>query len=118
MRERERERGREREREGGRKGDTQSFSDVTFFSENCSKSRFEDCTAWNGLNDLDIEGTFIWDHSNASLSFTNWHTGEPSVAAPAQAPTRDCGDIFKGGTWNDRTCSHLNWFICEKQFEQ
>ncbi|XP_078330887.1 C-type mannose receptor 2-like [Crassostrea virginica] len=87
-------------------------------NENCSTIRFQDCTAWNGLNDLDIEGTFIWDHSNASLSFTNWHAGEPSVAAPAQAPTRDCGEIFRGGTWNDRTCSHVNWFICEKQFEQ
>ena len=85
-------------------------------SENCDLSVFSDCTAWTGLNDLDIEGRYIWDHSNASLTFTNWHPKEPSLSKPEQALSRDCIDILRGGVWNDRPCTHLNWVICEKQF--
>ena len=83
---------------------------------NCFSHTYEDCTAWTGLNDLDIEGTYVWDHSNASLTFTNWHGREPSPIGLDQAQTRDCIDILRGGGWNDRPCSYLNWFICEKTF--
>ncbi|XP_078330886.1 low affinity immunoglobulin epsilon Fc receptor-like [Crassostrea virginica] len=86
---------------------------------NCGSDVFFDWTAWTGLNDLDIEGTYIWDHSNAPLTFSNWHYHEPSLGTPSQALTRDCIDILRGGVWNDRPCSYLqNWVICEKSFEQ
>ena len=84
-------------------------------SENCGSYVFYDCTAWTGLNDIDIEGTYIWDHSNASLTFTNWYPKEPSLSKPELALSRDCIDILRGGGWNDRPCNHLNWVICEKQ---
>ena len=84
-------------------------------SENCGSNIFN-CTAWTGLNDLDIEGRYIWDHSNASLTLTNWHPKEPSLSKPEQALNRDCIDILRGGGLNDRPCTHLNWVICEKQF--
>ncbi|XP_078328179.1 low affinity immunoglobulin epsilon Fc receptor-like, partial [Crassostrea virginica] len=84
-------------------------------SENCGSNIFN-CAAWTGLNDLDIEGRYIWDHSNASLTLTNWHPKEPSLSKPEQALNRDCIDILRGGGLNDRTCTHLNWVICEKQF--
>nr|XP_022312741.1 low affinity immunoglobulin epsilon Fc receptor-like isoform X2 [Crassostrea virginica] len=74
------------------------------------------CTAWTGLNDLDIEGAYVWDHSNAPLTFSNWMDGEPSLYSPDHALERDCIDILRGGVWNDRPCSYLNWVICEKSF--
>nr|XP_022312036.1 C-type lectin domain family 17, member A-like [Crassostrea virginica] len=83
--------------------------------ENCGSNIFN-CAAWTGLNDLDIEGRYIWDHSNASLTLTNWHPKEPSLSKPEQALNRDCIDILGGGGLNDRPCTHLNWVICEKQF--
>nr|XP_022310943.1 low affinity immunoglobulin epsilon Fc receptor-like [Crassostrea virginica] len=82
---------------------------------NCLSSIY-DCTAWTGLNDLDIEGTYVWDHSNAPITFSNWMDGEPSVGYPNQALIKDCIDILRGGVWNDRKCFHLNWVICEKSF--
>ena len=75
---------------------------------NCLSNIYEDCTAWTGLNDLDIDGTYVWDHSNAPLTFSNWNDGEPSVRDPDHAQTRDCTDILRGGTWNDRFCSYSN----------
>ena len=83
---------------------------------NCHSYIYDDCTAWTGLNDLDIEGTYVWDHSNAPLNFSNWKDGEPSLRNPNHALTKDCIDILRGGVWNDRPCSYLNWVICEKKF--
>ncbi|XP_078330829.1 perlucin-like protein [Crassostrea virginica] len=81
---------------------------------NCNAKIRRNCTAWTGLNDLDNEGTYVWDHSNASLTFTNWFDQEPSLDDPQLAQIRDCIDILRGGSWNDRRCSFLNWVICEK----
>ncbi|XP_052695644.1 low affinity immunoglobulin epsilon Fc receptor-like [Crassostrea angulata] len=75
-----------------------------------------DCTAWTGLNDLDIEGQYRWDHSNTPLNFSNWYPGQPSLERPDQALDRDCIDMFRNGAWNDRFCSFLNLVICEKSF--
>ncbi|XP_078330832.1 low affinity immunoglobulin epsilon Fc receptor-like [Crassostrea virginica] len=85
-------------------------------SVNCRPDIFFDCTAWTGLNDLDIEGTYVWDHSNGPLIFSNWHHQEPSLLSKSEALTKDCIDILRGGVWNDRPCSYLNWVICEKTF--
>lgn len=68
----------------------------------------------DGGNDLNIEGQYVWDHSNTSVDFTNWRTSEPSLHDPLEALTRDCIDILGNGKWNDRPCSHRNQFICEK----
>lgn len=72
------------------------------------------CSAWTGLNDKDTEGRYVWDHSNASVSITNWYPGDPSLDSDTSASKRDCIDMLKTGQWNDRPCSHLTSFICEK----
>ncbi|XP_022311803.2 collectin-12-like [Crassostrea virginica] len=89
------------------------ISSIFLEDENCPTNIF-DCTAWIGLNDREVEGTFIWDHSNAALNFTNWYPGEPSMGSLNEAKGKDCVDILRGGLWNDRFCSFLNWAICEK----
>lgn len=80
-----------------------------FIVGDCPTSLYKNCTAWTGGNDLDIEGKYVWDKSNTSFVFTNWYKFVPS-----NGDIRDCIDIFKNGEWNDRPCSHLNHFICEK----
>lgn len=69
------------------------------------------CSAWTGLNDIDTEGRYVWDHSNAIALFTNWYPGEPR---DIEDLTRDCIDMLRNGQWNDRPCSSLRSFICEK----
>lgn len=72
------------------------------------------CTAWIGGNDIETEGQFVWDKSNTKIGFSNWSPGNPSIDFPDQAPTRDCVDLYRDGKWNDRRCTYLNPFICEK----
>lgn len=74
----------------------------------------EACTAWTSGNDMHTEGQFVWDHWNTTIGFFNWSPNNPSKKFPNQAQTRDCIDLYRDGTWNDRRCSYLNQFICEK----
>nr|XP_034319113.1 hepatic lectin-like [Crassostrea gigas] len=82
---------------------------ATFFD-----SCISDCSIWTGGNDIEIEGEYVWDHSNMKFSISYWSPGEPSIAYPDQASTRDCIDLFPTGRWNDRPCSFNKPFICEK----
>lgn len=82
----------------------------------CGPDEFFSCTSWTGANDLIVEGSYVWDHSNTSLSFTKWHPQEPSLLKPSEASTRDCIDLLRSGRWNDRPCLYSNTFICEKNF--
>lgn len=48
------------------------------------------------------------------FGFFYWAPGEPSIANPSQATTRDCIDIYRTGKWNDRPCDYYTSFVCEK----
>lgn len=87
---------------------------IPHIADDCPTGIFKHCTAWTGGNDLGIEGHYVWDHSNTSMVFTNWYENEPSILTPSQGLTRDCIDILRNGEWNDRSCSFLSAFICEK----
>ncbi|XP_062574841.1 hepatic lectin-like [Saccostrea cucullata] len=88
-----------------------------FLRENtCPTDIFADCTAWTGGNDLEVEGQYRWNNSNVTMTFTYWYYNEPSINDPTQAYTRDCIDLLKTAKWNDRPCSYLNSFICEKSY--
>lgn len=72
------------------------------------------CSLWTSGNDIEIEGQYVWDYSNMKFGFFYWAPGEPSIANPSQATTRDCIDIYRTGKWNDRPCDYYTSFICEK----
>lgn len=65
---------------------------------------------WIGLTDTEKEGVWKWvDGSLLRKSF--WETGEPNN----EHGTENCAEInFRDG-WNDFTCNHLNYWICEKK---
>jgi len=61
---------------------------------------------WIGLNDAENEGTFVWA-SGDSVTYTNWHAGEPNAAFQGE----DYGHInitFGNGEWVDRRDSDGN----------
>lgn len=86
-------------------------------AENCSTYIFNECTAWTGGDDINLEGEYVWDHPIKSMIFTNWYRNEPSLADPSKASTGDCIDILMNGKWNDRPCLYFNSFICEKYLD-
>lgn len=87
---------------------------MLFFSDNCGTETDYKCSSWTGGNDIEMEGGYVWDHSNTDLNFTNWSPQEPSEVNPDSALSRDCIDIKRSGFWVDRPCSTLNSFVCEK----
>lgn len=44
--------------------------------------------AWSGLNDLNIEGQYVWDHSNTPMTFSTWYSFKPELG-----DIRDCVSI-------------------------
>ena len=61
---------------------------ANYLSENAQLS------ALIGLNDLETEGTFVWENGE-NVSYTNWITGEPNDSGG-----EDIGEIYDG-EWND-----------------
>ncbi|CAH1265253.1 COLEC11 [Branchiostoma lanceolatum] len=75
-------------------------------------------SVWIGLNDIEEEGTFVWEDGEDLGSFSDWSPGEPNNG-PASGPA-DCVRI-KGGTgtnlWGDYPCTTQYGVICEKGSE-
>lgn len=69
---------------------------------------------WLGLNDLSLEGTYVWSNG-ATATFTNWSQGQPG----SQSADEDCVVMIKGkndgGKWMNRHCDEKNDFVCWKK---
>ena len=52
--------------------------------------------AWIGLNDANVEGSFVWSTNNP-LTYTNWYPGQPNNKDNYQ----DYVAMLSNGLWND-----------------
>ena len=74
-------------------------------------------SAWIGLDDKKMEGTFKWIGGKQRVKYTNWGVGEPNNGEE----TADCVEMITGvkyekqydGAWNDEPCVKNFNFICE-----
>jgi hypothetical protein len=61
---------------------------------------------WVGLNDRDVEGTFVWaDGSNSA--YRRWQTGDPNDGGTGE----DCV-LLVGGYFEDWPCTTSAKFVC------
>jgi hypothetical protein len=60
-----------------------------------------------GLNDLTVEGTFVWLDTGMG-GFTGWGPGEPN-----DLEGEDCAVLIDNGLWNDQDCELATNFLCE-----
>ena len=66
-----------------------------------------------GLNDRDVEGTWVISSSGELPSYINWYPGEPNGDA-----AEDCvilTNFGPGPHWYDVTCNGLYYVICERE---
>jgi hypothetical protein len=67
---------------------------------------------WIGVNDIDIEGDWVWESDKSKLLFSDWHDGEPN-----HYNNGDCCQIKWYNLlyrWNDEPCHASFLYICEK----
>ena len=64
---------------------------------------------WIGLNDIDVEGTFVWA-DGTTFDFateSNFNDGEPN-----NSDNEDCVEAFGNNGWNDLTCDGTRRTVC------
>ncbi|CAH1259009.1 PKDREJ [Branchiostoma lanceolatum] len=69
---------------------------------------------WVGLNDIEIEGNFVWEDGTSLGSFNPWMAGQPN-----NLDEQDCVVITQAtngypNQWRDDDCSGPRGVICEK----
>ena len=62
---------------------------------------------WIGASDDTTEDTFLWV-DGSSVDYSNWASGEPNDYGSGE----DCAEQYSGGTWNDRSCTSTQAFVC------
>jgi len=68
--------------------------------------------AFIGINDLDVEGSWVYSSSDQEVAFDNF--GDGSSAKPSQGKPLDCAYMHSTkGFWNDIHCEYNTRFICE-----
>ena len=61
---------------------------------------------WIGLNDIAVEGTFVWP-GGSGTSYTAWKSVEPSNGS-----TEYCVRLLRREWW-DTDCHIQHYYICE-----
>ncbi|MFY0631873.1 MAG: Ig-like domain-containing protein [Flavobacteriaceae bacterium] len=64
-------------------------------------------SAWIGLNDVDTDGTFVWQ-SGELFSFNRWNSGQPNGFG-----SQDGIVILSGGNWDDQAITLSNVYVIE-----
>ena len=68
----------------------------------------DDKSFWLGLNDIDIEGTFVWS-DGSNFSYANWRNTEPNGGGKGE----DCVITRRSLMWSDAPCGATVHIICK-----
>jgi hypothetical protein len=70
---------------------------------------------WLGATDVVKEGTWIWESSKTTMTYSHWNAGEPNNGNGHGA--ENCLHFWdQNGTWNDAPCSDIISALCEMVF--
>ena len=64
--------------------------------------------AWIGLEDLEVEGTFVWYPTLREADYTSWLPTDPN-----DYNNEDCVTTRNDGKWQDWQCETKHPYICQ-----
>jgi len=65
------------------------------------------------MSDIEVSNSWQWIKSNRPLTYTNWHSDQPT-----NRPGEDCGVLWTAHSfeWGDHFCKdNTEMFICETE---
>jgi hypothetical protein len=80
-------------------------------------SNDDEALRWIGLNDIDKDGTWVWD-DGSTPKYTNWSPG-----AKDEDPERDCATLVvdtsnpkntPNGSWHPKGCDSPYAYVCKR----
>ena len=83
-----------------------SEAENTWVKDNLGDYKWD--SYWLGLNDINEEGTFVWDNGSES-TYSNWWQGEPNNAGDEDVVAFNAYE----GKWNDLPSQDGRFFIIE-----
>ena len=89
-----------------------SDSEENDFVLSLSQQRSEGDGAWIGLNDLEIQGTWVWQDGSTAQEFDNWELHYPTTV-----PGENCVMMHEAtvGTWANVDCNEEQNFVCSME---
>ena len=66
---------------------------------------------WLGINDINVEGTFVFDTSGSQANVLSWDTGAPSLDGD-----EDCVQVDSNARFNDISCDLERSVVCERKY--
>ena len=78
-----------------------------------SESNLPSISIWLGATDAATQGTFRWTATNAVMTYTDWHPGQPSDLVGDE----DCVQLsIAARKWNDILCEATCNSVCEIEY--
>ncbi|XP_061196404.1 perlucin-like [Saccostrea echinata] len=74
---------------------------------------------WLDGTDAQHEGYFLWSSTRQPISYKNWNVHEPSGGNEncIEMLVKEYANLDTIGKWNDKICSYLNHFVCERSVD-
>ena len=60
-----------------------------------------------GINDIEVEGQFVYASNGEDITWSQWNSDEPNNAGD-----EDCVEM-RDHAWNDIPCGYPQYYICE-----
>lgn len=65
---------------------------------------------WIALNDVAVEGSWVWEDGVALGAYKSWNSNEPNGGR-----NENCVEMYDGnGKWNDMSCGDGRYYVCKK----
>ena len=87
----------------------QSKEENDFVRSLIPHSPSNDNDIWIALNDVAVEGSWVWEDGVALGAYNSWNSDEPNGGN-----NENCVEMYdESGKWNDMPCGDGRYYVCK-----